>query len=348
MSKNVIQTLRDHVSHAIGSFLFNEGFKSDGVTQHGILESVNLLSDYQEEGKLLFPEIILTNDFDVFKTIPNKELVVGEGELSVSEFKKAIKLCAPLAVDNWIIFIEIKNGKVKYGLVSSEMTETSLSLFNQTVGDLKVDYPGATIAYIRNMGRKTVELLGLKERVTVSLTLDEPVLGSYTEIQKISQAISSKCNDVNKSQVAKYFEKVINASLRVGHGSLICVIDSDPDKIKKLIEKEPNGTYLPESIDFQQLIVEAEEQSTNESSVNLRSFASLLKSMLTHDGITVFSNTGKLLGYHLLIGVYEKDGQINEGGSRSKAFLSMQNSNFFESCFFKSQDGNMKIWSLNE
>lgn len=70
--------------------------------------------------------------------------------------------------------------------------------------------------------------------------------------------------------------------------------------------------------------------------------------MLNHDGITIFTNKGKLIAYHLLIKTYEKEGQILIGGARTKAYASMQNCNLFLSCFYKSQDGNMKIWTCNE
>jgi hypothetical protein len=38
-----------------------------------------------------------------------------------------------------VIFIEITENRIKYGLVSA-MTETSLSMYKQTVGELKVEY----------------------------------------------------------------------------------------------------------------------------------------------------------------------------------------------------------------
>jgi hypothetical protein len=68
-------TLREHVLDSIGSFLHKEGFTPDDVTQDGILEVINLISDYHEEGNSLYPEVILTNDLDFFKTIPNKESI---------------------------------------------------------------------------------------------------------------------------------------------------------------------------------------------------------------------------------------------------------------------------------
>lgn len=342
------QSLREHVLASIGNFLYREGFQPNDITPLGILEAINLISDYHEEGIALFPEIIVTNSLEFFKTIPNKEVVIAAGILSVDEFKKAIKFCAPLAIDSWIIFIEIAENNIRYGLVSAEMTETSLSIYNQTVGDLKVEYDKTTIAYIRNIGQKTVELSGLKNKLTVSLTLDAPTEMTFNEISTISKAISSKCDETYRQQISTFFEKIITMALRIGHGNLIGVIDKTDEAKAALFAVEKNGTYLPIAIDFQQLIIEAESDKSNETSINLKSYSSILKAMLNHDGITVFTNNGKLIAYHLLINTHEKEGQVLIGGARTKAYASMQNCNLFLSCFYKSQDGNMKIWTSNE
>jgi hypothetical protein len=345
---NTNQSLREHVLASIGNFLYKEGFQTNDITPLGILGAINLISDYHEEGIALFPEIIVTNSLEFFKTIPNKEVVIAEEILSVDEFKKAIKLCAPLAIDSWVIFIEITENSIRYGLVSAEMTETSLSIYNQTVGDLKIEYDKTTIAYIRNIGQKTVELSGLKNKLTVSLTLDAPTEMTFNEISTISKAVSAKCNENYRQQIATFFEKIITMALRIGHGNLIGVIDETDEAIACLLASEKNGTYLPAPINFEQLIVEAENDKSNETSINLKSYSSILKAMLNHDGITVFTNTGKLIAYHLLINTHEKEMQVLIGGARTKAFASMQNCNLFLSCFYKSQDGNMKIWTSYE
>jgi len=347
-NENSSQSLRESVLHSIGDFLYKEKFQPNDITPIGILEVINLISDYHEEGTPLFPELIITNSLDFFKTIPNKEFLIAEGPLSVDEFKKAIKLCAPLAIDTWTIFIEIRADKIRYGLVSAEMTETSLSMYNQTVGELKVQYENTTIAYVRNIGQKTVELSGLKNKIVVSLTLAEATKTTFKEVSTISKAITAKCEESIKEPISTFFEKLITIALRIGHGNLIGVIDETPGAKDALIDKEKNGTYLPSPIDFEQLIIEAEQDKSNETSINLKSYSSILKSMLNHDGITVFTNKGKLIAYHLLIGTYEKPGQNLVGGARTKAFASMQNSNLFLSCFYKSQDGNIKIWTSHE
>lgn len=342
------QSLREHVLNSIGSFLYLEGFQANDITPLGILEVINLISDYHEEGVPLFPEIIITNSLDFFKSIPNKDIVIAEGILSVDEFIKAVKLCAPLAIDNWNIFIEIKAGIIRYGLVSAEMTETSLSIFDQTVGKFKVEIANTTIAYIRNVGVKTVELRGLKENLIVSLTLNNQSSIANSELASISNQMAEMANENYREQLSYFFMKNINAALRIGHGNLVAVINDSVDDIQKLKSQEINGTYLPTPIDFQQLLIDAEDNKNNETSINLKAYASLFKSMINHDGLTVISNKGRIIAYHLLMNTSSIQDQSINGGARSKAFATMTTCKLFLGCFFKSQDGKIKYWRNNE
>jgi hypothetical protein len=177
------------------------------------------------------------------------------------------------------------------------------------------------------------------------LTLEDVKNNSNSDILSIIAKITENCIETHKNKINTFLTKVILNALRIGHGNLIGVVNDTPEDIEKLMS-ENDGIYLPEPIDFQNLIIETETEKNNETSVNLKSYSSILKAMLNHDGITIFTNTGKLIGYHLLIREHKKTGQVNNGGSRSKAYLSMQNCTFFIACFYKSQDGNMKFWKL--
>lgn len=340
-------SLRDSIIESIGNFLYEEGFAKDDITKLGILEIINLISDYHEEGNALFPEILVTNSLDFFKTIPNKEIIIKEAPLTINEFKNAIKLCAPLATNSWIIFIEVKGDRIKFGITSAEMSETSPSIYNQTVGDLKTgEINGITIAYIRNIGQKTVELSGLKNKLIVSLTLDHPKEVSHNEVQSLCESICVNTNEKFRINIKTFFEKVIDDALKNGHGNLVAVVEDDNEAIAKLKETivSNGGIYLSNPIDFELLVSESETDRNNETSINLKAHASVFKAMLNHDGITILSNKGKVIGYHILIGDFLKPEDKVEGGARSKAFKSMVNCDLFKFCFYKSQDGNIKIW----
>ena len=342
--ENRYASLRESTLASIGDFLFEEKFEQNPIIKDGILEIINLISDCYEEGVHLFPEVIVINDLNFFKAISNREIVIRETELTISEFENVIKLCAPLTVGSWIIFIEIKNNTMKYGLVDAEITETTPSIYEQTVGALLVDIPDMTVAYIRNVGSKTVELVGLKKKLTVSLTLGSFEMTANNVVYDISKQITNNCDPEFQQPITTFIDKIINSAIKQNHGNLIGVVEDDPVKIETLKEKLKDGVYLKEPIDIADYVIYTEKEETNESSVSLKAYSRVMVSMLNHDGITLISDKAKILGYHMFIESVPKEGEQLVGGARTRAFQSMLNSELFNACFYKSQDGNSKIW----
>jgi len=340
-------SLRKEVLTSIGDFLLMEDFRNPqiAIVKEGILDIINLIADYYEEGKPLFPEVIIINDIDFLDSIIPKFLPVKTHILTKEEFPLAVKLCAPLATHGWIIYIEVKENSMKYGMVTAEVDETSPSIHSQTVGWLKPTETEYSVAYIRNIGKKVVELSGVKTTRIISLNLDETRDYSQNELSQLCIAITQNCDDHLIEKLKTYFEKLIDETLKVGHGNLIGVIKDTEDNIEKIKSelKVNGGIYLENPIDFQYLLSQTQE-GDSQSSVALRSYAYLFQAMLNHDGITIMTNKGRVLGYHMLIADDIRDEDKLTGGARSKAFLSMNNCSHFEFCFYKSQDGNLKIW----
>lgn len=342
-------SLRDNTLASIAEFLLDENFQTSSILKEGILELINLLSDYYEEGIHLFPEVLITNNSEeFFKTISHREVIISEQKISVSEFKNVIKLCAPLAVGTWIIYIEVNGDNMKYGLVDAEMTETSPSIYEQTVGELKVEPENINIAYLRNIGSKTVELTGLENKLVVSLTLEKIEATGNNVINEISRKITENCNGDYQQHITTFIDKTIQDAIKQGHGNLIGVVKDDEHIINELKTKLSDGVYLKNPIDIADYVTYTENERTNESSVSLTSFSKVMISMLNHDGITLMTDTGKILGYHMFIESISEEGVQLVGGARTRAFQSMINSKLFSSCFYKSQDGNSKIWKDNE
>lgn len=338
-------SLRESTLASIAEFLLDENFQNSSILKEGILELINLLSDYYEEGVHLFPEVLITNNSDeFFKTISNREILISKKELKVSEFRNIIKLCAPLAVGSWIIYIEVNENNMKYGLVDAEMTETSPSIYQQTVGDLKVELNDVNVAYLKNIGSKTVELIGMKKKLTVSLTLDKIHEIENNVIYEISQQITKSCEGDYQLPITTFIDKTIQDATKQGHGNLIGVVQNDPEIIEKIKTKLSDGIYLETPIDIADYIVYTEKERTNESSISLLAFSRVMISMLNHDGITLITDKAKILGYHMFIESITKEGEQLVGGARTRAFQSMVNSDLFAACLYKSQDGNTKIW----
>ncbi|WP_242929052.1 hypothetical protein [Pontibacter vulgaris] len=335
---------------SIDDFLNGAGFKPDNITQQGVLEIINLISDYHEEGNVLFPEVLITNNLNSFETIPIRELIISERELALNEFRNAIKLCAPLAINSWIIFIEIKDARIKFGIISAEISEASPLMYSQTFNELKVANIKTAIIYLRSIGQKKVEVSGLKERLIISLPFNDINSLKLNETSQLSQCIASRCDKKLKPIIATFFEKYIDEALKTGHGNLIGIIEDSNKVIQnlKVKIKSNGGIYLIHPIDFQMLIAESTSKRSKEAAINLKAYTSVLISMLNYDGITIISNKARIIGYHILIESFILENDDLSGGSRMKAFISMQNSGLFKFCLYKSQDGGIKIWKLFE
>lgn len=336
-------SLKDDTLSSVGAFLYDENFPTLPQLKEGIVELINLIADYHEEGQRLFPEILLVTNWDYFKSISNREIVINIAKLSKSEFSNILKLCAPLAVGNWNIVIEVNGEAIKYGLIDAEIIETSPSLYEQTVGRLGIVQEDYSLAYIRNIGSKTVELIGQKSRLLVSLDLTELNLEENNDVQNICEQVTSNCETLIMETVNTFINKTLNEAIRIGHGNLIAVIDDNGENIANLKQQFGDCIYLEKPIDFQEFIKNCEIEKSNDTSVNLLSYGKILISMLNHDGITIMTNTAKVIGYHMFIP--KVDGEIDlNGGARARAFQSMINSKQFSACLYKSQDGKSKYW----
>jgi hypothetical protein len=330
---------------SIAEFLLDENFKNSIALKEGVLDLINLISDYFEEGTALYPEVLITNNSnEIFKTISHREIFIAEEELSARVFKNIIKLCAPLAIGSWIIFIDVGDKSLKYGLVNAEMTETSPSIYEQIVGSLKVEITDINIAYLKNIGGKAVELTGLKRRLIVSLSLEEIEASNHNVVQAISDEITKKCENVYRTQISTFLNKTIEEALKQGHGNLIGVI-SDEVWCEEFRSLFSDGVYLRNPIDLADLVIYTENEKTNESSYSLMAYSRVFSSMMNHDGIILINDKAKVLGYHLLINsINGTEGEQLVGGARLKAYQSMINSKRFSACLYKSQDGDSKIW----
>lgn len=339
------RSLYQSVLDLIGTFLYKEGFPKVKYLPEGILTLIDQTSAYHEEGEELFPEIFITNEIEkVLETLPFiQRIKIGRNTISISEFEQVLKLCAPLSRNGWIIYINIESDYISYGLISTEISELSPSFKRQVLGDLSGNQSEYSIAYLQNVGNKSVLLKGSETEALVCLSLNSQVtfLG-----ENLSRLCSSICKDIDNYQdiTISYLEKIISEAARIGHGNLVGVVLDDADSIKKVKDRHPDGIYLEEPIDLQSYLSLSEDSKSRQDSTINRLYSCIVQDMLNHDGITLFTTTGKVIGYHIFVKPIENEGADVVGGARSRAFEVMKASNVLSACFYKSQDGNEKIW----
>lgn len=344
------RSLRSHVLDLIGSFLYREKFPSYSYLIDGILGLIDSTSSYREEGEELYPEIFITNNIEsVLETLPFcKNVEIGRTQASVKEFSNALKLCAPLSRNGWVIYINVEENHVSFGVVSSEISELSPAFRTHAVGELSQNSDEYSIAYLQNVGNKTVLLKGSEASALICLSLNGKEASQGSELQKLCSIITQDVSEQYKDISTSYFEKIIGRALIVGHGNLIGVVKDVEEKLVALKLRHNDGIYLKTPVDMYELLAASEEEKTREACTSNRLYSSLLESMLNHDGMTVLTTSGKIVGYHVFVRPQGSEEGGLVGGARTRAFEIMKRSDCFEFCFYKSQDGNEKSWSADD
>lgn len=330
---------RTKISDAVTELVDSIGYPHSDDIINGLLDIINKLSDYHEEGQALYPEVLVVSNLEYFNTFVNRRVKLVEKSLYASDFSQCVKICAPLAVDGWNIYIAIlSDNKIEYGLLTSEMTALSLDLYEQT---MNMGVPEVNAIYLRNAGNKVVEVRTVQTKLVVSLNLNKETESLDQTVENLAQSIlpSGIMNHIEKRN---YLKKVIRKALNEGHGNLIAVAESKPEIIEAVLSNFHGGITLEHPIDLSQLASDCLSQRTEESSLALSSFASLLQSMLNFDGITLFGNDGRIIGYHYIVNNAKVAEENIEGGARTRAFSALCSIDGIIACFMKSQDGRIK------
>lgn len=336
-------SFRDSVKSKISEFLYVVNFdfasnvKQDVVNE--LVDVVNQLSDYYEEGAHLYPEIVLLRNFDEFKaTIPCFFHVLYSGEYNQGTLLRSLKMCAPLAHSGWHIFMELNEASVRWGVVNAEQSVTAVSILNQIIGS-----ETSPFIYIRNIGSKTVELCSGNSSYKVSLSLKQIDDILKDELKELCQVITKDCYDYQEG-FANFLFQQINSALQKGHGNLIVTIDTD--KSSKIPEVLKEGVVMESPLDLYAMFLEFIQ---NDKELYAHEFLQknsiLLESMLNHDGITLFTTKGEVLGYHFIVDNNTKTTEHLNGGARTKAFSKLCQSmdKGIEAVFMKTQEGTIKF-----
>lgn len=321
-------------------FLKEESFPMSDTIVNGLLDIVNQVSDYHEEGEKLFPEVIVMNDISILQMVQARTEQMYSGPIDSHTFSLAMKLCAPLAKNNWSIYMNIvDDNNIQYGVVSGELKETSLSLRRQILElKPKVEH----VLYIRNIGSKNVEFQNTSKTCIVSLSLDGIVKNQDDKLNDLVSCTLEDIPEYKKSDILfAFMHKTIEDALNEGHGNLIVVCKES--ELSVCLKEMSGGAIIKEPMDIPLLLEDDRTLERNTTSVAIKSYVSLIKSMINHDGITFCSTTGKILAYHYIVNNNKVEEVKVVGGSRTKAFEALKTLPGVYACFFKSQDGLTKF-----
>ncbi|HLD19139.1 MAG TPA: hypothetical protein VJB90_03955 [Candidatus Nanoarchaeia archaeon] len=299
-----------------------------------LVELIVTLSKYREEGSKLFPDVYLCNDIEeALKLIPDHDILhIGTTGITEDAIKEILKKCAPLANGGWCIFIEGDVKKLNYGMFRGPLNPLAIPI------DETLLSTGATVKVVKvyQVAEDCVEIrsyVGGLHRIYFSNQKDT----SPSPMQYLGNLVDTICSKVpmeTRESVANFIREALRNALLRAHGSLIVVCKSA--KIPKLLS---DGVHLAQPIDFAKQVEAVLDKEALPSS--LSPGLSLLIGMLNSDGIVVFSNDGKLLGYNCFISLPTKKVVSAQGGARRRAFdaLCDRIGKGLQAVFIQSQDG---------
>ena len=341
----ILISLRPVAQDSISKILIQIGYPNDGEIVEGIIDMVNMLSDYHEEGQPLYPDVLIANDSSFFNTFINHRVKLAEKSFNKNDFSQCIKMCAPLAVDGWSIYILLlENRNIEYGVLTSEITTLSLDLYAQTMSN---GVPDVNALFLRNVGNKTVEVRDVQNQMLVSLSLKQDYISLDSVLEDLVGTILPK-ETLYFIEKSNFLVKSIRQALNEGHGNLIAVSDNNPDIIKSVTDNFHGGVLLEkDAINLDVIANDCMRLHTEEASKKLSSYTKLMQSMLNFDGITLFDNNGSIIGYHFIVNNDKVTDENIEGGSRTRAYLALCKIDGLKACFMRSQDGKIN-YNRNE
>lgn len=152
-------------------------------------------------------------------------------------------------------------------------------------------------------------------------------------LDRLISSITERTPKEDKEPTISFLNRLFVSALRESHGCIIAV--TNMPKSPKFLSDD--GVILDEPIDFASLVFDLKKGRIESS--YLESKGHLLKGMLNSDGIILFDNRGRLLGYNCFVKVSNKDNLI--GGARKRAFASIKRKIgcCLSAAFMQSQDG---------
>lgn len=313
------------------------------VTQEGLPELISQLLYYREEGKELYPEIFILDDFNLIKKmLPNIQFYkIGTGEKTKETMLKALKKCAPLTESDWAIYILRNNESFEYGVFRAGTSILSVSL-SETLIDKGME--DCKVLLIRQVAERLIEVKGNNaQNILVSYsnydkTDSSPILKQLSFIKSIVENVDDKL----KPQTTNFLKTLFITVLKEGHGTLACVVDSE---IQDIPEKLSDGIYLKERIKIQDAIKELSEKKDLQANSKLEGQLSLITGMMQSDGITIFTNSAEVISYNVFVKhPTEIINTKTTGGARSRTFLTLSHliGSDLKSAYIQSQDGKIE------
>lgn len=334
-------SFRDPLHTSVTDTLRHAGLKC-AATYEMTVELVSQLANYQEEGRPIAPKVFICNSADqLVQRLGGGELVrIGSGEIDDNTARRALKECAPLAEDGWFIFVERRDEKAMYGVLSAGVDFTSVDPIEIALSD---DH-GFPVVLIQQISKRCVEIRDNRGRSRWAHFTGQEQLPERSEdhVSTLATVISRPCEVEFRDSLETLMRRGLRHVIGRAHGALIVITPAG----KAFPELLKDAVVLAPPLDLgERLKRHILQKQTAETLSSLQAGINLLAGMVTSDGIVVIEEGGKVLGYRGFIQAAAVQGEHQVGGARTRAFSAMEAAvgTHFKAAFFCSQDGNTRM-----
>lgn len=261
-----------------------------------LVELIVALARYKEEGVRLNPQVYISNDIrSLTAMLPDGErLRVGATTPDAKGIKESLKKTAPLATDGWCVYLE-DGEQLEYGVFRGSGNPLAVAMDEV----LLVSVAPLTVVKVFSIADECVEVRssnGNYHHVFLDHRRDDtPPPLQY--LDSLVESITKRCSEDLREALGSFLKKVLFTAMRESHGCIVAVTN---------MRRPPafignDGTILESPIDFAKLVNQLKRGAGDPTTLTNK--GSLLKGMLNSDGIIVFDDRGRLLGYNCFVKV---------------------------------------------
>ena len=308
----------DRAKEQVTSFFEKEFENFPPLLMSHFLNKFNDILNYSEEGKIIRPNIVFTNNIESITRSLLKCVSLPMFEDSdATKFNSRLKSLLPILNNEWCLYIDIKGSKITYGVMMSYSSIKDKNLIrtlqeNTSLKD-KPDKVRCIVARPLNFYSMSMHSISGNDLI-INFSLDKSKGNIFNrEIREFVDATFSKLRTTQrKLQDMKnmYFNIFTNVLNHV-NGTICVIVDKDY-KDNGLFE---DGIWLKEPISFNKLFT----QSSSYNEKKLQAYADLFMNMLNFDGIIIIDNLGRLRAYNVFVEPNSKKVGFIVGGARKRA-----------------------------
>ena len=328
-------TFRTQLLRSVTDFCTTTGLAM--ATPEVMVDLIVRLARYQEEGVNLSPQVYLTDNIDLLiNMLPEGEkLTLSITTADLHGIDEMLKTCAPLAVGEWRIFGHQCGQDMNFGVFRGSSNPISVGVDEIILTD---EDKGAAVIKAHQVVKECVQISsskGLHHHVFFNHRKEESPPPLH-QIENLVRSITKHVDDNERETVQSFLTRVLMTALLNSHGCILAV--TNMQTLPEVLLND--AVILDEPIDFPSMTRDLKNsERADRSPYSFERKAELLEGMLRSDGITLFDQRGRLLGFRCFVRISGESGVV--GGARRRAFESLKQrlgEDLF-AAFMQSQDG---------